>query len=271
MQKVILVIFIFCFFLFPLFSNTSFAQNTSNDSSNSLSDASQAGRIRFLEYAFVINTNEKNIKDGSIISYSKQERILSHIAYDPEVAGIVSRNVALTIYNNDSHQGLPIISDGIVYVLVSTKNGFIKKGDQITTSTLPGVGVKAIQSGYTVGTALEDYDNPNPNSVNTISVSLNLKHLNSIIHLPGYISNIFNLVALPISENPLYIFAYIIFGVILASFILLFLTFNHTAKETLKRNPTANQTIHMVTIFNIVMVCLIILTVFTLSFLLFRL
>src|ERR1700722_9065189 len=208
MQKVILVIFIFCFFLFPLFSNTSYAQDTNNNSSNLVNYASEARNMRFLEYAFVINTNEKNIKDGSIVSYAKQGKVLSHIAYDPEVAGIVSRNVAVTIYKDDSHQGLPIISHGIVYVLVSTKNGFIKKGDLITTSTMPGVGVKAIKSGYTLGTALEDYDNPNPNSINTISVSLNLKHLNSIINFHGYVSNIFNLVALPISENPLYIFAY---------------------------------------------------------------
>jgi len=263
MQKVILVIVIFYFFLFPFSPNTSFAQDTSN--------ASQAGHMRFLEYAYIINANEKNIKDGSIISFSKQVRVLSSTAYDSQASGIVSRNVGLTIYNNDRQRGLPIISNGVVYVLVSTKNGFIKKGDQIATSTTPGVGVKAIKSGYIVGTALEDYDNTDPNRINKIAVNLNLRHFNLIITFPGFLFNLFNLIALPITKNPFYIFVYIIIGIILASIAIIFLNLKRSATEILKTNPNAEKNIHLIIVFNIVMVFVIILTVFTLSFLLFRL
>lgn len=227
--------------------------------------------MRFLEYAYIINANGKSINDGSIISYSKQGRILSHIAYDPNISGVVSRNVALVLYTDASHRGLPIISNGVVYVLVSTKNGFIKKGEQIATSTIPGVGVKAVKSGYIVGTALEDYNNPNPNSIGKIAVKLNLKYFNSILTFPYSLSDILNLIDLPINENPTYLFAYIAVGVILASIVFMFLNFNRKVTKTLNSNPTAGQAIHLSIVFNVAMFFLIVLTVLTLSFLLFRL
>lgn len=52
--------------------------------------------------------------------------------------------------------GKPVIVGlaGRVPVKVTTKNGEIKPGDYITTSHIPGVGMKAVEAGRVIGKAL---------------------------------------------------------------------------------------------------------------------
>ncbi len=52
--------------------------------------------------------------------------------------------------------GKPVIVglSGRVPVKVSTKNGDIQPGDYITTSDIPGVGMKATEAGRVIGKAL---------------------------------------------------------------------------------------------------------------------
>jgi len=47
---------------------------------------------------------------------------------------------------------------GRVPVNVTTENGYVMKGDQITSSSLPGYGMVAIETGRVIGTALETLD-----------------------------------------------------------------------------------------------------------------
>lgn len=49
-----------------------------------------------------------------------------------------------------------IVSDGVTHVRYNLQNGPITKGDFITISNEPGVGMKAIEDGFTIGVALED-------------------------------------------------------------------------------------------------------------------
>lgn len=49
-----------------------------------------------------------------------------------------------------------ICSAGTSNVKYNSENGPIKKGDLITSSSIPGVGMKATQTGMVVGMALED-------------------------------------------------------------------------------------------------------------------
>ena len=49
-------------------------------------------------------------------------------------------------------------SDGIAHVRYNLQNGPIQKGDYITISSEAGVGMKATESGFTVGVALESSD-----------------------------------------------------------------------------------------------------------------
>ena len=76
--------------------------------------------------------------------------------------GIVSTNPGLTLggADPDVDQSLmrPVALSGRVPVKVSSANGPIMIGDRLMLSTTtPGVAVKALRSGYTVGVALESY------------------------------------------------------------------------------------------------------------------
>jgi cysteine-rich repeat protein len=63
---------------------------------------------------------------------------------------------------------------GRVPVKVSTENGAIEPGDYLTSSTKPGVAMKATQAGPVIGKALEVYNNSDPNQVGKILVFVNL-------------------------------------------------------------------------------------------------
>ncbi len=49
-----------------------------------------------------------------------------------------------------------IIESGIAYIKFDDASGHVVKGDYITSSSKPGYGMKALQSGFMVGVALED-------------------------------------------------------------------------------------------------------------------
>lgn len=227
-----------------------------------------------LGVAKVIEPKTKDVKDGSILSTANGEAILDETPYDSQVIGVVSRDAAIII-NSKSTNGVPVISDGNVYVLVSSKSGPIKKGDMITTSTIPGVGVKAVKSGYILGTALEDYDNPDPQKTAKIAVAMSLHYYNSKSVLPGSLTDVLKFALLPTKDGPTPIFKYIVAaGVVVSSFVLGFMSFGRTAAkgvEALGRNPAAGKIIHLGIIFNVGIVVVIVLAGLTVSFLILRL
>ena len=252
-------------------TNTAFAQSsgtTPKKSSDNNGDAT-------LGVARIVETKDKNIKDGSILSAGEQGAVLSTLAYDPQVLGIVARDAAIILTNTSADKGLPVISNGTVYVLVSAKAGEIKKGDLITSSTIPGVGVKAVKSGYVIGNALEGYNNPDPKQIDKIAVDLDLHYFNSKPTFPGSLTDIFKIALISTKEGPAPIFKYIVAaGVVLASIILGFLSFGRTAAkgvEALGRNPAASKIIHLGIIFNVTIVIVIILSGLTVAFLILRL
>ncbi|HSW88926.1 MAG TPA: hypothetical protein VLG12_07220 [Candidatus Saccharimonadales bacterium] len=226
-----------------------------------------------LGIAQMVEVNTKNVQDGSILSSSKQGAVLSSVEYDPQVVGVVSRDAGI-LFNTDDN-GVPVISNGTVYVLVSTKEGSIKKGDSITSSSMPGVGVKAVTAGYVLGTALEDDSNPDPKKVDKIAVDLNLHYFNSKPSFSGTLSDILKVALLPTKDAPAPLFKYIVAAmVVLGSFALGFLSFGRTAAkgvEALGRNPAASKIINLGIIFNVFIVIVIVLAGLTVAFLILRL
>jgi F0F1-type ATP synthase membrane subunit c/vacuolar-type H+-ATPase subunit K len=228
-----------------------------------------------LGLATLVSTNLKNVKDGSVVSSSTKGAVLSIIPYDSQVLGIVSRDAAIQISTDNSKNTVPVISNGSVYVLVSSQQGNIQKGDYLTTSTIPGIGVKATKSGYVLGTAMEDYSSNDPKKSSLIAVDLNLHYFNTKPTLAGSLTDIFKLALLPNSTslNPLFkdIVAAI---VVLASLVLAFMTFGRTAAkgvEALGRNPAASKIIHLGIIFNVAIVVVIVLGGLTVAFMILRL
>ncbi|MFH0898105.1 MAG: hypothetical protein V1855_00840, partial [bacterium] len=197
-------------------------------------------------------------------------------AYDPQVLGVVAQDAAIVLNSTTgSSNSVPIISNGNIYILVSTQQGKIKKGDFLTTSTIPGVAVKATKSGYVLGTAQEDYNASNPKTVEKIVASLDLHYFNSKPTFTGSMSDILKIALLSTKESPAPIFKDIVAAlVVMGSFVLGYMTFGRSAAkgvEALGRNPAASRTIHMGIIFNVVIVCIIVLAGMGIAFLILRL
>lgn len=228
-----------------------------------------------LGLARMIEVQDPDVPDGSIVSTSPEGAVLSSLAYDPQVLGVVARDAAIILTNDVAIDGVPVISNGAVYVLVSSKEGAIQKGDLITTSTTPGVGVKAVNAGYVLGNALEGYENPDPEHVDKIAVDLDLHYFNSKPTFPGSLSDIFKIAILPTREGPTPIFKYIAAAaVVISSFVLAFVSFGRTAAkgvEALGRNPAASRIIHLGIIFNVIIVIAIVAAGLVVAFLILRL
>lgn len=194
---------------------------------------------------------DKNVKDGDIISFSSAGYFLSKTPYDPMVVGVVVKNPAISLSSEGDNKTKPVIGKGDTYINVSAENGSIKKGDPITTSTTPGAGMKATRSGYVVGTALEDFSSNNPKEVKQIAVTLNIHYYYTKAEDASKVGlrDILNLSAMATYESPSAVFKYLIAGmVVVLSCILGFISFGRIANsgiEALGRNPLAGRTIQI--------------------------
>jgi hypothetical protein len=266
MRKIFLLPTLLLFFLSTV--NYSYAQATNNP-------AKQVEGAATLGVAHLVEVKDKNVKDGSIVSASLNGATLSIAPYDSQVMGIVSRDAAIILNSSGVKSGVPIISVGTVYVLVSTQQGSIKKGDKITTSTVAGVGVKATKDGYILGEALEDYVNTNKKTVDKIAVNLSLNYFNARPTFGGTLTDIFKFALLPTKEGPSPIFKYAVAAaVVILSLVLGFISFARTAAkgvEALGRNPSASRIINLGIIFNVFVVIAIALAGLAVAFLILRL
>ncbi|MBI5122398.1 hypothetical protein HZA75_00910 [Candidatus Roizmanbacteria bacterium] len=218
---------------------------------------------------------DKDAKDGSVVSASDKGAALSSTPYDSQVFGVVSRDAAMLIEGSDNENSVPVISTGTVYVLVSSKDGLIKKGDFLTTSTIPGVAVKALKTGFVLGTALEDATTTDPQKIEKIAVDMDLHYFNSKPAFPGSLTDVFKFALLPTKDSPTPIFKYLVAAsVVIASIVLGFMSFGRTAAkgvEALGRNPAASKIIHLGIILNIFLVFIIVGAGLTIGFLILRL
>jgi hypothetical protein len=99
--------------------------------------------------------------------------------------GIVSTKPGLLLGNGPKEM-IPVALSGRVPAKVSLEGGDILPGDHITISGMPGVGMKATSSSYTVGIALEPFTSSSPKDgqgVGSITVFTNVgwSHLDSSI------------------------------------------------------------------------------------------
>lgn len=228
-----------------------------------------------LGVAHMVEVAKKDVPDGSILSSGSKGAVQTVVPYDSQVLGVVSRDAAIIFNTATTSNIVPVISTGMVYVLVSSKEGNIKKGDLLTSSTTPGVAVKATKEGFVLGSAMEDYVNNDKKKIDKIAANLDLHYFNSKPTFPGTLSDVFKLVLLPTKEGPNPVFKYVMAGlVVLGSMILAFLSFGRAAAkgvEALGRNPAASRIIHMGIIFNVAIVIAIALAGLVVAFLILRL
>ena len=93
------------------------------------------------------------IADGDIICAIDVGNKPCSIPYDPRMFGVVSLNPAVSLSDKELENGKPVVNSGKVYVRVTSANGVIRVGDYITASDKAGIGMKALKSGFVLGSA----------------------------------------------------------------------------------------------------------------------
>ena len=119
-------------------------------------------------------TRDHTITPGSLVSIDPNE--VGFVAktnkeYDSTILGVYSSEPALRLSQEtdkiDGAKAIPIALAGRVPVKVSTENGVIQPGDYLTSSSKPGVAMKATKAGPTVGKALEGFSGEGTGQVMT--------------------------------------------------------------------------------------------------------
>ncbi|MBI4100831.1 hypothetical protein HY439_03805 [Candidatus Microgenomates bacterium] len=106
--------------------------------------------------------SKENLEAAEVVSLDLENSIYvkrSRITYDPLLLGVVSTQPGMTLgddYGRSQDYSIAII--GRVPVKVSLENGPVQIGDPLTSSSLPGIAMKATQAGPIIGRALEAFD-----------------------------------------------------------------------------------------------------------------
>ncbi|HWY79133.1 MAG TPA: site-specific integrase [Candidatus Sulfotelmatobacter sp.] len=132
--------------------------------------------------------SSQNLEPGDVVvlegSNNNNAIIKSSSPYQHQLVGIISTKPGFTLNSeaqtDQQHPNMyPLALQGRVPVKVSNKNGPILAGDDLTSSTIPGVAMKATESGQIIGKALEAYNNSDPTTVGKIMIFVNLSYQNS--------------------------------------------------------------------------------------------
>jgi len=211
--------------------------------------------------AVSVQINE-DVAQGDIISATDQGYNLSKIEYDTSIFGVVTQNPAFVLENTAIANSYPVATSGTAQARVSTINGAIKKGDIITSSKTPGVGIKATRNGFVLGNALEGYSNSDTSKAGTILVSIN-PHFNNLN--PSTRTDLVNTLknaGTAIYLSPLEALRYTIAGLTaLIAFIFGFFFFGKISikgVEALGRNPLAARSIEVGVVGNVILTLIII-------------
>lgn len=168
-----------------------FAQNVQN-ASNSIILANSyllAFKVSGADLAEVYYTNDAGVVPGTVVSLDPS--ITSGVqksdrAYDPHIMGVVSTKPGLVIGDTNGGQGTPVFValSGRVPVQVTNENGPIKPGDFLTTSSTPGVAMKATKAGAIIGQAMTGHESGERGMI-TAFVTTSFSHGSSVVDILG--------------------------------------------------------------------------------------
>ena len=218
----------------------------------------------------------ESVEDGDIISLNNNSFVKSIREYDPSVVGVIVENPALVINPGNEEDAYPVISSGEIYVKVSSTGGEIQVGDVLTTSSIPGVAMKATKHGFALGIAKENFSSENQDEVGKIKTDFHLHYTYSgeeddTSGFERSLNDIINLSKIAAYESPSKVLQYIIAGtIVIMSFIVGFLTFSRIAArgiEALGRNPLAGRAISLSIALNVSITIVIIIAGLALAYL----
>ncbi|HLD31060.1 MAG TPA: hypothetical protein VJB41_02580 [Patescibacteria group bacterium] len=116
--------------------------------------------------------SSENLEPGDVVSVdpnNNEKVIKSKIANDNTVMGIVSTKPGMTLGRSSLPGLYPVALAGRVPVKVSNENGPIVRGDKLTSSSTPGVAMKADHAPY-IGLALEPFNETSGTIIAFVSI-----------------------------------------------------------------------------------------------------
>lgn len=114
------------------------------------------------DYAEDYPTNDTSLMPGDLVSVDPSNpQYIQKATAGSHLIGVISENPGFRLQQKQDELGdatwMPVALVGRVPVSVSTENGEIKSGDYLTSSSIPGVAMKATKAGQVIGQAMEGY------------------------------------------------------------------------------------------------------------------
>ncbi len=205
---------------------------------------------------------DKDAISGDILSSRPGSGIVrANSTYDNRIFGILQDNPVLVFRNiNAKDNEKPVMRLGTVQVNITDFNGKLEQGDYITSSPIPGKGMKAQQSGYVIGTAISPVQETGDITyegksykVGTIQVALRIEYgeLNTARSANAALNSI-NAAFFKNIDDPekfTILIRYLIAGLVaLVFFFFSFLSFTRSISkgvEAIGRNPLAKRSIQI--------------------------
>jgi hypothetical protein len=214
-----------------------------------------------MSVAIATDLSGLNVTPGDIICKGENGFGLCQVEYDSSMFGVITENPAAYINDTTITDPSYLASSGVAKVRVTSQNGSISQGDDITTSDKPGIGQKASAGGYVIGMALEEYQSGDPGAVGEILVAINIHPASSIGARTNLIEALRQGIRAPIFD-PLGSLRYLLAAlIILISFVLGFVYFGRALGlgiEAIGRNPLASRKILFTVIVHILITIVIV-------------
>ncbi|KKS30938.1 hypothetical protein A2380_00010 [candidate division WWE3 bacterium RIFOXYB1_FULL_43_24] len=211
--------------------------------------------------AFSIQIKDNAGNGGDIVTYRDGVYALSVEKYDTQMFGVIVDSPTTSLEDINLTDYKLVSSFGEVALNVSNRDGEIKEGDFLTSSDIPGVAVRANESGQILGVALEDYMPANNEDVGQILAFVDIK--TSFID-KKISKNLLEILKTSLTSpfmTPIEALRYLLaILTVFASFVIGFSSFGKitgTSVEALGRNPMASASIRRVVIFNFVLTVII--------------
>jgi hypothetical protein len=209
------------------------------------------------EYAVTVPMDGDQGNSGDIVSYKEGKYILATEYHDSAIYGVIVDNPSISFEDRNLEQSKLVTSMGEVLLNVSAKNGSIKEGDYVTSSDIPGVGVRASEDGQVLGVAMESFEPGNNDDIGQIYVLMDIK---THFFGKGISGNILDIIRNSLTSpfmTPVQALRYLLaIAIIFASFVIGFSSFGKitgSSVEALGRNPLAGGAIRRVMLFNFVL------------------
>ena len=202
-------------------------------------------------------------EDGDLICAAQGGYTKCNKINDSSMYGIITDNPSAKFEVAGLNNPRYVLTSGKANLKVTSANGNIQEGDFVASSDRAGIGQKASESGFVLGTALETYESGDSNAVGKILVSISI---HPEVGLGTARTNLLQVIRQGASGailEPLDSFRYLIAAlVVISSFIMGFIYFGRVARsgvEAIGRNPLASRIIQFNMILHIVMSIVIVL------------